>query len=803
MITFKLIPVLLVSGMVYAQTPVFPNAVVTDSQLKVGVNTCQTTLANVIQATDLTMTLVNATNCIVPNMLMTIDREIVSITSVNPIVMVRGFDGTTPAIHAQYSVVSAFHAAWNTNAPNAEIKAIEQTLGANLANIPAAQNGYILDSNNYPSLLSACSTAGSTKSLYVTLVWTGLTTASYPCTMTFLKGSIISPASGQTITLNNVSCPPTQQCFDTSLGGTITFSNPQVGLTPFNWGAKGDGVTDDSVALSSLVAYYCTVANSGSVIGAKVSIPNPINGFLVTATIPLCSYLEIEGYQSKIIYHGTSTLFSIPQAYSTIIHGLIFYGNNTANTWAINIIGTGGVGLLNGHFYDNRCYFFGDVATASGGCIENQADSGKLVIDGNFLQPNGTGFLTTGPTDSLNLHDNYFACLGSGRGMDFSGEIGVAEISITHNNNVCNGGALRVVGPGAYYIAGNEYEATSTITNASSAAFEYLPGTSPPIIYSLGNYAAIHQYGTYGFYVSSSGNGPVYSVFIGDSMRGNYFSGGTDNQYTYYNNNSSLTNRYLYGIRYEVNGNIYTQPSSPEVTAWPISSGNLTDAANILRGTSNSVTVNSTVSAVFWSAGIADYTVVNHGLTNGQLINISNIIPAAWNVTECIVTVVNASHITCPLAGLAAGNSPPNWVSGGTVTAVNYTILATQDLQVNPLGVGSTGLKLNRIGNGTGNGILWALEVQDSLAIDTSRLLETSSNYTSGSPLFGWIGNTMTGLYFPQHFRLGTGTSTVPVLQSDGVGNIVIPALPSSASTGGLYVCSDSNGTLYRKATCP
>ena len=31
----------------------------------------------------------------------------------------------------------------------------------------------------------------------------------------------------------------------------------------------------------------------------------------------------------------------------------------------------------------------------------------------------------------------------------------------------------------------------------------------------------------------------------------------------------------------------------------------------------------------------------------------------------------------------------------------------------------------------------------------------------------------------------------------------VAPNLPSSAGSGGLYVCVDSSGTLYKKASCP
>ena len=75
------------------------------------------------------------------------------------------------------------------------------------------------------SLYAGCSNAGPSGTLYVTLNWTALSTATYDCMMVFTSGSI-QPASGNTLTLSSFSCPGTYQiCFDPSAGGSFSFGN--------------------------------------------------------------------------------------------------------------------------------------------------------------------------------------------------------------------------------------------------------------------------------------------------------------------------------------------------------------------------------------------------------------------------------------------------------------------------------------------------------------------------------------------------------------------------------------------------
>lgn len=132
----KLILAFLGASVAFAQTATFPAAVTTDAQLKIARNRVQTTLRGTISASDTIITVSDATR-IEANMLLTIDSEIVSVTSVsgNNLTVVRGFDSTTAASHSSGRTVSHNAAAWNHNAMAAEVKAIQTALGANLSNI--------------------------------------------------------------------------------------------------------------------------------------------------------------------------------------------------------------------------------------------------------------------------------------------------------------------------------------------------------------------------------------------------------------------------------------------------------------------------------------------------------------------------------------------------------------------------------------------------------------------------------------------------------------------------------------------
>lgn len=121
----------------HAQTAVFPGAIATDANLKVGINGFSTLLTVSANISQTTMT-ISSCSGLGANMLITIDSEILPVTGCSGTVLVvgsRGFDGTNAAAHAAGTTIYAFVDAWHHNALRVEIEAIEAALGVSLANV--------------------------------------------------------------------------------------------------------------------------------------------------------------------------------------------------------------------------------------------------------------------------------------------------------------------------------------------------------------------------------------------------------------------------------------------------------------------------------------------------------------------------------------------------------------------------------------------------------------------------------------------------------------------------------------------
>ena len=120
-----------------AQTSPFPTSLDTQATLKLAVNGVSTLLTSMLNTSQTSFS-VSACAGIVPNVLITIDQEIMPVTGCAGTVIVvgsRGFDSTTAATHQAGATVYAYVDAWNINAADVAILAIENALGVNLGNI--------------------------------------------------------------------------------------------------------------------------------------------------------------------------------------------------------------------------------------------------------------------------------------------------------------------------------------------------------------------------------------------------------------------------------------------------------------------------------------------------------------------------------------------------------------------------------------------------------------------------------------------------------------------------------------------
>lgn len=149
----KLIVLLIAAGLCVAQTPRFPTNVATDADLLTARDRVQGKLLSPVGSTD-TVIAVQGGAGFVPNMLVTIDAEVISICGVSSNNLTVGINGVCPSIGgrglaygsaaANHSIgpcstgnstgcVSAFITAFHHNTLAKEIEAIETALGPNLS----------------------------------------------------------------------------------------------------------------------------------------------------------------------------------------------------------------------------------------------------------------------------------------------------------------------------------------------------------------------------------------------------------------------------------------------------------------------------------------------------------------------------------------------------------------------------------------------------------------------------------------------------------------------------------------------
>ena len=113
----------------------------------------------------------------------------------------------------------------------------------------------------------------------------------------FLPGAIIKPDDGVTVTLaGGIVNAPMSQIFDASAGGKVVVANLEA-VYPQWWGARGDGVTDDTVALQGAI-------DSGP---ATILLTKPSDTSYVFDTVTIDSYSQVR----RIVGVGPATAVRI------------------------------------------------------------------------------------------------------------------------------------------------------------------------------------------------------------------------------------------------------------------------------------------------------------------------------------------------------------------------------------------------------------------------------------------------------------------------------------------------------------
>ena len=173
--------------------------------------------------------------------------------------------------------------------------------------------GTVCDAN-YDTLALACTAAGS-GTLYITRVWNATPTQSLGCGLTFLgNGKIVAATSATVAFTGNVTCPQYQQCFDstTNSGASMTFTKFPSNGNPSQWGAAGDGSTNDTAKIVAASNAACSSASSTD--PAVLSYPKV---YAIAPTVaanpilPSCSNSRLVGPGGPKIMDSAGSFYSI------------------------------------------------------------------------------------------------------------------------------------------------------------------------------------------------------------------------------------------------------------------------------------------------------------------------------------------------------------------------------------------------------------------------------------------------------------------------------------------------------------
>jgi hypothetical protein len=213
------------------------------------------------------------------------------------------------------------------------------------------------------------------------------------------------------------------------------------------------------------------------------------------------------------------------------------------------------------------------------------------------------------------------------------------------------------------------------------------------------------------------------------------------------------------------------------------------------------------------SGGVITVDTSAQGCTMGR--GCDNTVPAG-HVTGALVSLYfdswhhNSLRVEVEAIEAALGVNLANVVTGGTFNG-NLTIGSAGSLTVNgvlsgshaqPLGAGDSPTFVNTTFTGT-------LAVTGVTTLTGA--LKANGGTTTTTLVWGNGGAQIGQLSFGSGFiSLGpTSSNTGVTISSSGsgkltlAGNPIMTLVPTSAGSGGLYLCIDSSGNVYQKSSCP
>lgn len=252
-------------------------------------------------------------------------------------------------------------------------------------------------------------------------------------------------------------------------------------LSVKDFGASGNGVSNDSTAFQAAVNYICTLASS-----REITVPP--GSYILNATVSIpCSDITIKGSGrlAKITFTGTNPsctdgVTPFPCAFDTngksyvTFEDLFLYGSGTTDEVGIYVNGISAV-TTNTQIKNFFIARFGTKPPAiTGAAIKMRGDTLSVEIGPGTVEVWGEGLSGDSTTDLANFHDvTYGVSTGedSGWAMHLINSLGSGAIKIDHNTFVTPGGAMKI-GPsgGQYYITNNQHECLGSNPNCNTNA---------------------------------------------------------------------------------------------------------------------------------------------------------------------------------------------------------------------------------------------------------------------------------------------------------------------------------------------
>lgn len=165
------------------------------------------------------------------------------------------------------------------------------------------------------------------------------------------QGGVVKPASGVTVTIAGPITAGQQKAFDSSLGGSVVFSNADVVHVDW-WGAVSNGVTNDGPAI--LAAYNATPADGRLQLGS--------GDYYTTSTLVISKPITIAGMGMKATWISSEgvTAFSIAPSLNDVeISDMSIYNTGTPRAAGAYGVANQSTAFANGIGYTKikRCWF--------------------------------------------------------------------------------------------------------------------------------------------------------------------------------------------------------------------------------------------------------------------------------------------------------------------------------------------------------------------------------------------------------------------------------------------------------------